>query len=224
MTLVIPIKQGFTAPLMLGPRPDGPPYWYDENAPPVRHVDNLYTVFAGVQQLATSGVTNALNEVATIHFARWVVFDNEQQLLFSANFDTSLDQYLRDFMAIANQHPTKDDPNHIPWMDLVWGPLQGYPGSQADEFIAWGRSWQIDTTFFFPTISDLTVRDISYLRQFKHFYDELDAELQEVPIRDWPPGLLEKFERFKRQVNDIQVQIVPRPVQASSSGASHERP
>jgi hypothetical protein len=231
MTLIIPIKQGFTAPLVFGQRPGdphSPPYWYDEKAPPVRYVNNLNKVFSGTQYLAASGQTSALNQIATIHYARWVVFDDEQKLLFSANYDTSLDQYLRDFMEIGNVHPTPEDPNHIPWMDLVWGPLQDYPGSQVDEFIAWARSWEIDTTFFFPTISDVTVRDISWLVQFKHFFDEFEKELQWIPIRDWPPELLEKFERFKKQVNDIEVQVVPRPKPKArpdrGSGARDGRP
>ena len=212
MTLIIPIKQGYTAPLILFEQqpehPNGPPYYYDEEAVPVRYVDNLYTVFNGVQRLAAMGTPSALNQVATIHYARWVIFDSEQKLLFSANYDTSLDQYLRDFMDIANVHPTKEDPNHIPWMDFVWGPLLDYPGSQVDEFIAWARSWQIDTTFFFPTISDFTVRDIAWLRQFKHYFDDFEARMNEIPLRDWPPQLLKEFETFKQQINGLDVQVV----------------
>ena len=38
-----------------------------------------------------------LAKIGTIHFARWVLFDNDTRLLFCSNFDGTLEGYLRDF-------------------------------------------------------------------------------------------------------------------------------
>ena len=38
-----------------------------------------------------------IKQISTIHFARWVVIDNDQRLLFTSNFDGSWETYLRDF-------------------------------------------------------------------------------------------------------------------------------
>ena len=200
MTLVIPIRQELTEALVLGPPPR-----YDPSLPKVRPVDNLRTILTAVQYLAASGEENALNQVATIHYARWVVINEGQDLLFCANFDTSFDQYLSDFMTIANRHPTKEHPEYVPWMDYVWSPCVGYPGGDIDAFIDWARSWQIPTTLFFPTISDVTVRDIAWLRKFKHLFDGFDEDVQSA---SWPPELWERYQRFKREVNDIDVTVV----------------
>ena len=196
LTLLIPIKQELTAPLVLGPPPR-----FDTSAAPVRPLDNLRTIVAAIQAYVAEGKDNALNQIATIHYARWVIVNDGQDLLFCANFDSSFDQYLSDFMVIANRHSEND----VPWMDLLWGNCVGYPGGEATHFISWARSYQIETTLFFPTISDLTVRDIAWLRKFKHLYDTFD---QEVQTDDWPPELKKKYEAFKRDVNAIDVSVV----------------
>lgn len=203
MTLIIPIKQELTAPLMLGPPPG-----FDRSAAPVRPVDNLRTILMAIQALAAEGKSNALNEVATIHFARWVVINGGQDLLFCANYDTSLDQYLSDFMTIANRRPTRKDPHHVPWMDLLWGNCVDYPGGEVTAFVEWARGWQLETTLFFPSISDLTLRDIAWLRKFKHLFDGFDEFAQEVAPPLWPKELREEYESFKEQVNAIDVTIV----------------
>jgi hypothetical protein len=196
MTLVIPIKQELVPPLVFGLPPR-----IDPTAPPVRPLENLLTAFAVVQQLNATRTPMGLNEVATIHFARWVIINEGQDLLFCANFDTSLDQYLTDFMVIAN---TK----RSPFMDLIWSNCVDYPGSEPTAFIAWARRWMVPTALFFPTISDVTVRDIDWLRQFKHFHDDFDRLAQEIPAEEWPPALRRAYEAFKRRVNSIDLAVV----------------
>ena len=47
---------------------------------------------------ATSTRTAILARVQTIHFARWVLLDDKQRLLFASNYDGSLESYMDDFI------------------------------------------------------------------------------------------------------------------------------
>lgn len=201
MTLIIPIKQELVSPLRVEPGPDHLPRISIGAGPPVRPVENLRTALNAVTMLVESGTPMGLNRVATIHFARWVIINEGQDLLFCANFDTSLDQYLTDFMVIANT-PT------APYMDLVWGNCVDYPGSEPIGFTAWARSWQVETTLFFPTIADVTVKDIAWLRQFRHFFIEFDRFAQEVPAGKWPTELFAKYQELKSRTNMIDLSVV----------------
>ena len=43
----------------------------------------------------------AIKEIGTLHDFRWVLFDNDRQLLFCSAFDGSWDKYVQDFAATA---------------------------------------------------------------------------------------------------------------------------
>ena len=201
MTLIIPIRQDLEPPLVIGKGEDGYPAISVGDGPKVRAVENLRVAFGAVAQLVESGKPMALNEVATIHFARWVIINEGRNLLFCANFDTSLDQYLTDFMIVANKPSA-------PYMDIVWGYCVDYPGTEPTAFVAWARRWLIDTTLFFPTIADVTVKDIAWLRQFRHLFTRFDGFAQTVPPDRWPPELLNQYRQLKRAANSIDLSVV----------------
>ena len=201
MTLIIPIRQTLEPPLVIARGDDGYPVISTGAGPPVRAVENLRAAFGAVAQLVASGKPMALNEVATIHFARWVIIDEGRNLLFCANFDTSLDQYLTDFMVVANKPAA-------PYMDIVWGYCVDYPGTEPTAFVAWARRWLIDTTLFFPTINDVTVKDIAWLRQFRHLFTQFDSFAQTVAADRWPPELLDRYRQLKRASTAIDLSVV----------------
>ena len=66
-----------------------------------------------------------IKEINTIHFARWVIFDNDTRLLFTSNFDGSWEDYLRDFSV-----KTPDG------MDKIFGHCDGYPPGGCADFEA----------------------------------------------------------------------------------------
>lgn len=201
MTLIIPIRQELERPLEIGQDSAGYPTISYGDGPPVRAVENMRTAFGAVATLASLHQPMALNEVATIHFARWVIIDEGRNLLFCANYDTSLDQYLIDFMVIANTKAA-------PYMDIVWGGCVDYPGGEPTAFIAWARRWLTDTTLFFPTIADVTVKDIAWLRKFRHLFVQFDQQAQAVPREQWPAELLESYREMKRAMNEIDLSVV----------------
>jgi hypothetical protein len=74
----------------------------------LRHVFNRGDL-AGVPLLGLDGVD-------TIHFARWVMIDDDKRLLFASNYDGSLESYMVDFV------------DKVAWgLNLVFSNGQGYP-------------------------------------------------------------------------------------------------
>lgn len=60
-----------------------------------------------------------LTRVQTIHFARWVMLDNNRRLLFASNYDGSLESYMDDFI------------NKVAWgLNLVFSNGAGYPSTR----------------------------------------------------------------------------------------------
>jgi hypothetical protein len=201
MTMVTSIRQGLTAPLRTQP------FGFDADAAPVRYVDNLRLALAIVASKTQTGVPIVLDDIATIHFARWVILPGNQQLLFTTNFDGGWDQYLHDFTTIANSgKPTPDNPNGVPWLDLVWGNCDGWPGTgDFGRFTGWVRQHMVQTTLFYPTVSDVTIRDVAWLRIFRRLFTSFDEKVLTVDRRTWPPDLLAAYDEFKSAVNQIDV-------------------
>ena len=54
----------------------------------------------GIADYATRHIYNrgVLSGLNTIHFARWVIFDDGRRLFFSSNYDGSLESYMNDFI------------------------------------------------------------------------------------------------------------------------------
>lgn len=204
ITNVHSIKQGYTAPLIFS---TGAAPSYDADAPRVRYVDNLRLALEAVAMEVGRGVYTALNDVGTIHFARWVIMPGDLQLLFCANFDGGFEQYIHDFVTITNSGRSAPD-NSIgaKWMDLIWGNCDNYPGTtDFDAFLAWLEDSLIDTTLFFPTIDDVTVRDIAWFKLFRQQFATFDEAAQRVEREKWPEDLLTAYDTFKSNVNRIDV-------------------
>jgi hypothetical protein len=105
-----------------------------------------------------------LAKLATIHFARWVLFDRDTRLIFTSNFDGRLEDYLRDFSV---QMP--DD------MDRAFGACVGYPEKGCRDFEAFQRfvdEHQVPTSLFYAAYGDLTVKTIYKAVRLKKLAEE----------------------------------------------------
>lgn len=204
MTVVSRIRQGYTTPLGIGS--GGHPI-VDLTAPPVRYVDNLRAALQLVAMQTKGGSWIVLDDIATIHYARWVILPDSQTVLFTANFDGSFEQYIHDFVTVANSgRPTPDNSLGIKWMDLLWGNCEDWPGTDDfPKFLAWIRMQMIETTLFYPTISDVTVRDIAWLRKFRKLFATFDEAALTVDRKRWPSDLLRAYDEFKQGINRIDV-------------------
>jgi hypothetical protein len=79
-----------------------------------------------------------IQKVATVHFAQWVIFDDDKRLLFTVDFDGSWEAYLDDFID-----------NCPEGLDAVFGCCKGYPEGGAtdrDAFKQYVRDHQVDAT------------------------------------------------------------------------------
>lgn len=182
LTLITPIRQGFV------PSPAG------ASAPPIRYVDRLRGVLEAVQQRVANRVPTPLDAVGRVHFARWVIFDNDQRLLFTSNYDGPFDGYLREFSALIAEE-----------LDLVWGNCEDYPGAaHYDAFFAWVRRHQVPTTCFYAATPDLTLRDIQQLRDFKRRHDAFLAALEAAP-----GNLTALFSKLMQEVRPTDPDVRP---------------
>jgi hypothetical protein len=108
----------------------------------------LRAVLANLQ----TNPASPINQIDTIHFARWVIFDNDTRMLFTSNFDGPLEAYLRDFSVKTPQG-----------MDAIFGNCEGYPaGGCADfeAFKAYVREHQVVTDLFYAAYPESTVRAV----------------------------------------------------------------
>ncbi|HET6239441.1 MAG TPA: hypothetical protein VFE41_31485, partial [Acetobacteraceae bacterium] len=120
-------------------------------------------------------VRGRLSRVGTIHFARWVLLDDNQRLLFASNYDGSLDSYMDDFI------------NKVGWgLNLVFSNGIGYPrtkfmtlgGAKNEQaFKYYLRRHQLPTDVWFKAYPGLTALDLARNSRIR-------AELQPAAMSD----------------------------------------
>ena len=82
--------------------------------------------------------TGSLGGIPTIHFARWILMDDNRRLLFFSNYDGSWASYLGDFVDKANYGLTavwSNTATFPPATFLFWGGAQ-----HIEEFKRWSRN------------------------------------------------------------------------------------
>lgn len=103
-------------------------------------------------------VDGKLMGIPTIHFARWVMIDDQKRMLFFSNFDGSWQQYLGDFIDKSGWGLTG-----------IWSNTEKFPrtrflltGGAYDEehFLAWSRYFQIPTAIWYCAYPDLSIKNI----------------------------------------------------------------
>jgi hypothetical protein len=96
-----------------------------------------------------------LGGIPTIHFAKWLLLDNDTRLLFLSNYDSSWESYLGDFVDRA-----------AIGLNLAWTCTEGYPrtallalkgASDEERFKAWSRAHQRPTQVFYTAYPELGI-------------------------------------------------------------------
>jgi hypothetical protein len=93
-----------------------------------------------------------VRKMETIHFARWVLIDSDTRLLFTSNFDRSLDDYLKDFVKVMPEG-----------LDSIWGNCEDYPAGGCKDFPAFSAfvaKFQVDTTLWYAAYPAATVKEV----------------------------------------------------------------
>ena len=121
-----------------------------------------------------------LGTIPSIHFAKWVLFEDDQRLLFLSNYDKSWESYLGDFVDKAPEG-----------LNLAWSCTQEYPrtvglafeGAKDEEtFKAWGRAYQVPTQVFYSAYTDLTIETINNNTWIRH---RLHQAADEGDLESW---------------------------------------
>ena len=98
-----------------------------------------------------------LGGIASIHFARWVLLDDETVLFFS-NYDGSWEAYLGDFVDKAHFYLT------AVWTNTKWFPdtngLIFGGAAKESTFKQWTRTCQVENQIWYSAYKDLTVLDV----------------------------------------------------------------
>ena len=121
-----------------------------------------------------------LTRVRSIHFARWVLMDNNRRIFFASNYDGSLESYMDDFI------------NKVGWgLNLVFSNGVGYPstrwlikgGAQHEEkFKNTLRRHQLASEVWYKAYPDITAYELSRnsrIRQGVENRQSSDAEIRE---------------------------------------------
>jgi len=100
-----------------------------------------------------------LTRVQTIHFARWVMIDDNRRLLFASNYDGGLEAYMDDFI------------NKVAWgLNLVFGNGVGYPrtrwiikggAEEEQKFKSFLRRRQLPTQVWYKAYPGKTAFDLA---------------------------------------------------------------
>ena len=106
-----------------------------------------------IETIANSELEDTIWASEEIHFMRFTTINNDTQLLFTSNFDGSVETYLADFLVHMPDH-----------LDALWGYCDGYPekGAGADfaGFMKFIVSGYVPCQFFFAAYPDATVKQV----------------------------------------------------------------
>lgn len=110
-------------------------------------------------------VHGKLMGIPTIHFARWIMMDDNKHMLFFSNFDGSWQQYLGDFIDKSGWGLTG-----------IWSNTVNFPKTyflftggayDAEHFLAWSRYYQIPTALWYCAYPNLSIKNVmnnTYIR------------------------------------------------------------
>lgn len=103
--------------------------------------------------------------IPTIHFARWVLFDDNKRVLFFSNFDGSWQQYLGDFIDQSGWGLTG-----------IFSNTKVFPktrflltGGAYDEehFLAWSRDSELTTQIWYSAYPNLSIKNVNNNSQIR---------------------------------------------------------
>jgi hypothetical protein len=104
-------------------------------------------------------VKGTLLNIPTIHFARWVLIDNNKHVLFFSNFDGNWQQYLGDFIDQSGWGLTGIFSNTVNFPKTRFMVFGG--AYDEEHFLAWSRSTQVPTQVWYCPYHHLSIKNIN---------------------------------------------------------------
>ena len=103
-------------------------------------------------------ITGQLGGIPTIHFARWLLLENDRRLLFFSNYDGSWASYLGDFVDRANYGLTavwSNTDRFPPSSNLAFGGAQ-----HIEAFKQWSRQHNVYAAVWYSAYPNETLRNL----------------------------------------------------------------
>ena len=111
---------------------------------------------------------NLIRRIQTIHYARWVIIDNDTRLLFTSNFDGDLEGYLEDFSEFDQEA-----------LDGIFGFCVGFPGAKpVGPFIEYVKAHQVPATLFYAAYPEYSVKQVMRALEWKKKTDAFLEKLE----------------------------------------------
>ncbi len=110
-------------------------------------------------------VKGKLMGMPTIHFARWVLFDNNKRVMFMSNFDGSWQQYLGDFIDKSGWGLTGIFSNTTNFPKAKFLVLGG--AYDEEHFLAWSRNTEIPTQVWYNAYPKLSIKNVNNNSQIR---------------------------------------------------------
>lgn len=137
----------------------------------------------GVLDLAHRYRQSDIRSMATIHYARWVILNDNRllpglkgpHLLFASNFDGKLDEYLMDF-AEVDEGP----------LNLIFQHCVDWPGARPiEDFIRYVEEHQLSANLFFANYPCATVQEVNRSLYWKNETNEYIRKLENTSGKKW---------------------------------------
>ncbi len=119
-------------------------------------------------------VFGKLLNIPTIHFARWVLMDHNNHVLFFSNFDGNWQQYLGDFIDQSGWGLSGIFSNTVNFPKTRFMVTGG--AYDEEHFLAWSRSTQVPTQVWYCPYPDLSIKNINNNTKIRN---ELRKDLSE---------------------------------------------
>jgi hypothetical protein len=131
------------------------------------HEDALRQVLR--EHMTNPRTQQAVEQIGTLHEARFVLLDGGKRLMFASSFDGDWDKYIDDFAATAIGKN----------FDETWGHVQGYPGVKSPTIKDWFQAHAIEAGNFVCAYPKPTVKQIwnalAVQQAFQQVLDNPDA-------------------------------------------------
>lgn len=111
-------------------------------------------------------VQQAINQIGTLHEARFVLLDGDTRLMFASSFDGPWDVYIDDFATTEIGRK----------FDETWQYVEGYPGVKSPNVKEWFKERTVVAGNFFAAYPEPTVKQVlNALALQQAFQQVLDA-------------------------------------------------
>ncbi len=134
----------------------------------------LQQVLAAVGKRIAAGQRGPLDDIGTVHFARWVVlpdYGEDGGLLFTSNYDGTWEDYIRDFAMKAADS-----------FEAIYSNCVGWPAGGANDlaaFKAYIRAHELVADVYYRAYPMASVRQVWSALRLKEKWLDLMDELNE---------------------------------------------